>query len=74
MIKELQHRIDSAMKIISENGMIDGSHHKQWCLDQIARILLTEKNYLSWVHEMRGEYIPEDQCYTYDDWDEGIAP
>lgn len=28
-----------AMKFIEAYGQIDGSHHKQWVLDQVARIL-----------------------------------
>jgi len=30
---------DWAMYFISAYGQIDGSHHKQWVLDQVARIL-----------------------------------
>jgi hypothetical protein len=29
-----------ALAYISAYGQIDGSHHKQWVLDQVARILL----------------------------------
>lgn len=31
---------DWAQYYISEYGYIDGSHHKQWVLDQVMRILL----------------------------------
>jgi hypothetical protein len=31
--------IDWAMEYIERYGQIDGSHHKQWVLDQVARIL-----------------------------------
>lgn len=30
---------DWAMEFISAYGQIDGGHHKQWVLDQVARIL-----------------------------------
>ena len=30
---------DWAMEFISRYGQIDGEHHKQWVLDQVARIL-----------------------------------
>ena len=30
---------DWAMLFIEEYGQIDGSHHKQWVIDQVARIL-----------------------------------
>ncbi len=29
-----------AMAFVESYGQIDGSHHKQWVLDQVARILL----------------------------------
>ena len=32
--------IDWAMYYIGRYGQIDGSHHKQWVLDRVARILL----------------------------------
>jgi hypothetical protein len=32
-------RSDWAMYYIGSYGQIDGSHHKQWVLDQVARIL-----------------------------------
>jgi hypothetical protein len=31
---------EAAMIFISRYGGIDGAHHKQWVLDQVARILL----------------------------------
>ncbi len=31
---------DWAMMWIEEYGQIDGSHHKDWCLDQVQQILL----------------------------------
>lgn len=30
---------DWAMEFIGQYGQIDGAHHKQWVLDQVARIL-----------------------------------
>jgi len=30
---------DWALKWMSMYGQIDGAHHKQWCLDQVARLL-----------------------------------
>ena len=61
--------IDEALTLIFKYGGIDGSHHKQWVLDQVVRAL-TGEGYAAWVAEAKdGEDGPE----TYD-WDEGIAP
>jgi len=47
-------------------GMIDGSHYKQWLLDQTLRAILG-KSYDSTLELYN--HNPE-----YQDWDEGIAP
>lgn len=47
--------------------MIDGSHHKQWVIDQMLRIMLGEVGYEEWVTHMNSD--PD-----YTPWDEGIAP
>jgi hypothetical protein len=53
------------MVYISEYGYIDGAHHKQWVLDQVARSLLGD-GYADWAND------PADMdCY---EWDTGIAP
>jgi len=57
------------LKIAGEDGSYDGSHHKQWALDQIIRLITGDK-YDEWLKAyMDGEDGPE----TYY-WDEGIAP
>lgn len=58
-----------ALEIISRYGGIDGAHHKQWVLDQVARAL-TGNGYATWV---KGQTDGEDGPDTYE-WDEGIAP
>ena len=56
---------------IGEWGGIDGSHHKQWLLDQLLRLALkTTENYTEWVAEWEDG---EDGAETYS-WDTGIAP
>jgi hypothetical protein len=66
-----EDRIDKAMDLISQYGQIDGSHHKAWVLDQVARILKAG-NYEDWVKKMLGEIDEEgDTEYEYD---EGICP
>ena len=61
-------KVIKASALIYEWGGIDGSHHKQWLLDQLVRVLADD--YEAWVEKYRkGEDGPE----TYD-WDEGIQP
>lgn len=36
---ELQSRIQNALATIFEIGGFDGGHHKQYCIDQVVRIL-----------------------------------
>ncbi len=65
----LSERIASAVEIILQYGGIDGSHHKQWLLDQTLRILL-EKRYDEFIEA----YCKEDGDDEVYKWDEGIAP
>ena len=60
--------IKKSLDLIIRYGGIDGSHHKQWLLDQIVRTLSSDYN--EWVREFEdGSGGPN----TYE-WDEGIAP
>lgn len=63
---ELDRRIDRAVDQILSYGMFDGSHHKQWLLDQILRILLDDD-----YHNRIKEY---NSYEDYEDWDEGSPP
>ena len=64
------YKIDSAVKLISDYGGIDGSHHKQWVLDQVLKTLMGPDVYEKWL----GKYnFGEDGPNTYE-WDTGIAP
>ena len=57
------------LELIERHGGTDELHHKQWLIDQIARILTGDK-YNDWVSDMKsGEDWPE----SYG-WDSGIAP
>ena len=58
-----EERIEAAMEFISRYGYIDGGHHKQWVLDQVARVLLGDE-YDEWAEGEDG----------YVAWDTGIAP
>jgi len=59
-----------ALEVIERFGGIDGEHHKQWVIDQVARALLGGR-YEDWVREMNG---PDENGETYEPWNIGIAP
>lgn len=58
-----------AIEFIFEYGNIDGGHHKQWTLDQVARILAGDDYERLVASYKNGEDGPD----TYS-WYEGIAP
>jgi hypothetical protein len=64
-----KERIQKAIEMIVQYGGIDGSHHKDWVLDQTVRILAGDK-YEKIVEEA---CAGEDGPNTYE-WDCGIAP
>jgi hypothetical protein len=53
------------LTLIEQYGWIDGAHHKQWVLTEIAKIILGDE-YQAWARSEDPE--------MYGDWDEGIAP
>lgn len=59
-------RIDRAVDLAEQYGMIDGGHHKQWVIDQMIRALLGDA-YKDWVDEMNSDE-------GYEPWNTGIAP
>lgn len=62
-------RIQASILLIVKYGGVDGSHHKNWVLDQTVRIL-AGKQYNKIVKEAKaGEDGPD----TYE-WDEGTPP
>ena len=65
----VDRRALEALELIYRLGNTDGSHHKQWCLDQVVRILTGENygDFVAWA------CAGEDGSYTYD-WDEGTPP
>lgn len=62
-------KIAKAMEIIERYGGIDGDHHKQWVIDQVARALMDDE-YSVWVVDM---CAGEDGPCTYQ-WETGVAP
>lgn len=58
-----------AMAIILTHGGHDGSHHKEWVLDQVARVLLRDRydEFVKWANEEDGD----PNAY---EWSVGIAP
>jgi hypothetical protein len=67
----LQKRIAKSLKLIMQYGQIDGAHHKQWVIDQVARALTgDDDSYSEFVFACKdGKDGPE--TYPYDT---GIAP
>lgn len=66
---EMKTRIDKSVELILRVGGCDGSHHKQWCLDQVLRILLENQ------YERRiGQHClgPNETGGYF--WNTGIAP
>ena len=67
--KSLEGRVQEALRLAVEFGGYDGSHHKQWVIDQMVRAL-TGDQYEEWVERFNdGDEGPD----TYL-WEEGIAP
>jgi len=62
-------RIIQALKIASDYSQYDGSHHKEWAIDQMVRAL-TGEDYDGFIAAYCGG---EDGPDTYS-WSEGIAP
>lgn len=63
------HKIHKALEIARNYGGIDGSHHKDWVIDQMVR-MLTGQVYEDVIKKIcNGEDGPN----TYY-WDVGIAP
>lgn len=76
-------RKDWVLWFVSNYGHCDGEHHKQWLLDQVARVCLGSKIIIkeaSWengLKEYRVSLGKENKAYKEwagDDWDSGIAP
>lgn len=67
--KDLRKRIRDALEIAFTYSQIDGSHHKEWSIDQMVRCL-TGSDYDDFVRTYKdGEDGPE----TYA-WSVGIPP
>lgn len=62
-------KISRAIALAKQYGGIDGSHHKQWIIDQMKRILLGP-DYDEW----QAQYNEVSRRDGYGEWDEGIAP
>lgn len=65
----LNEKEKNAIKILTQYGGVDGSHHKAWVIDQALRALTGDmyNNYIRMVKD------GEDGADTYT-WDEGVAP
>ena len=66
---KLHEKAVKALEFILEWGGFDGGHHKQWTLDQVARILAEDK-----YDEIVANYKKGETGHETYSWDEGIAP
>lgn len=66
-VRELDERIERAVARAFQSGMVDGAHHKQWCMDQMLRELLGD----GYTERVKREYAT---APDHDPWDTGIAP
>jgi len=65
-----KEKIDKAIDFAVEwGGSVDGAHHKDWCIDQMVRILAGDR----YEEVVRAACKGEDGPDTYS-WDCGIAP
>lgn len=62
----MNNEIEKAVELALRYGMIDGDHHKQWVIDQMLRIILSER-----YEEVIKEYNSNTK---YECWDEGCGP
>ncbi len=62
-------RINEAIELAVRYGGIDGSHHKDWVIDQMVRILAGER----YTQIVREACYGEDGPDTYS-WETGVAP
>lgn len=65
----LSERVEAALEMVLRYGGIDGSHHKDWVLDQVVRVL-TGPAYGDFVSQACDG---DDGPGTYS-WDTGLAP
>lgn len=75
-IQMLERRINNALNILINYGMIEGESHKQWCIDQVARCLLSGDGYQGFKDEWEGKYGYKDgkRKQWGKKWDEGEEP
>lgn len=73
-------RLNLILDLVSAYGGVDGAHHKQWLLDQIARIALgapVEETEVTRGGEAE-RVISVGTCAAYEQWadgrDPGVAP
>ncbi len=66
-----EERVEKALELITLYGGIDGSHHKQWVLDQTVRILTNcPVIQRTWIDANGKEYTFDDygESEEYDKW------
>jgi len=66
-----KNKEEKILNTIERYGMISGSHHKQWILNEILKTTLGDK-YDEWVKEFNS--YKDENNEMYDNWDVGVAP
>ena len=64
-------KLEKIVHLVTNEGTYDGSHHKQWVLDQILEVALGTEDYERFIKEYEE---PDEDGYTEYEWDRGIAP
>lgn len=82
-VMKKKQRIENAIEMIVDMGQYDGSHHKQWVLDQVLRILtdcpteiieaVDSKN-VTYVYNSLGTNKKYEHEISGIDWDVGVPP
>jgi hypothetical protein len=66
-----EERIKEAIAVIGEDGCVDGSHHKQWVLNEVLRKLMGGEAFVAWLQKGYENGLDGEQ---YEEWDLGVAP
>lgn len=63
--------VNDALTVIARNGGMDGSHHKQWVLDQVVRVLCLCPRVRKTAKSVGGEpyeYLSYGENEAYSNW------
>jgi hypothetical protein len=67
--RDVDTRVETALRVLLDYGQTDGAHHKAWVIDQAVRAL-AGVHYKELITEYKHVATSEDMYY----WDVGISP